>query len=66
MVLLKWYNATAVVDPGFPRGSANPEEGGVNPKDGYANLLVGNSLAENCMKTKEISPKGKTSPPWIG
>ena len=39
----------AVADPGSPTG------------EGGANLLVEKSFAENCMKIKEIGPRGGAS-----
>ena len=34
---------------------------GANPQDGGANLLFGQTFPENCMKMKEIGPRGR---PW--
>ena len=41
-----------VADPGFSRGE------GANPKSGCKNLLFGQIFPENCMKMKEIGPRG--------
>ena len=45
-------------DPGFPRG------GGAHLQGGGANLLFGQKFPENCMKMKELRPKGGGPRPW--
>ena len=41
-----------MVDPGLPR------ERGINPRDGYANVLFGKMFAKNSKKMKEIGMRG--------
>ena len=48
---MEWHN------PGFARaGCHNPRE------RGCANLLFGKIFAENCMKLKEVGPRGGVFP----
>ena len=44
--------------PDFPEGSTNPSED--------VNLLFGKIIAENCIKMKEIGPKGTSLVPPLG
>ena len=50
-VLWMWSPTRAVVDPGFPRG-------GRQPLSLSENLLFGKVFTKNCMKMKEIGPRG--------
>ena len=40
-----------------------PDDGGVNPQAGDANLLFGQIFPENCIKIKEIGPRGEPRVP---
>ena len=52
-------NHLSVVDPGIPEGE------GADSQSGCANLLFCKCFVKNCMKRKELGPKGSLAPQWI-